>query len=127
MNFTRLIIVLAAIALLIWGYSHFRKWRLNEEREEYLKYAGVIAETQVAAELHRHEPDSFFIARDSILQKYAVTLDEMNALESLYQGQERRWGELWFYVDSLTDSLVDHYDSLFRDAADDTTKAVDPE
>jgi len=108
----RLVIVLALIGLLIYGYFLYKDYRIAREQKEYLEYAGVIAETQVASALYRLEPDSFKVVRASILRKYDKTLEEMQAFKDKYEGDERRWAQLWFYVDSLTDSAVRYYDSL---------------
>jgi len=117
----RLFIVLVLIAALIYGYIYYKDYREAEQRREYLAYAGVIAETQVAAEIYRLQPDSFKTARDSILRHYGKTLNQMQSFKDEYKGDERRWAQLWFYVDSLTDSLVAYYDSALT--ADSLRKA----
>ncbi len=108
----RLVIVLAVIAALIYGFFYYEDYREAKQRREYLTYAGVIAETQVAAELYAFEPDSFLVVRDSILHKYDKTLAQMQSFKDEYKGDERKWAQLWFYVDSLTDSLATYYDSV---------------
>jgi hypothetical protein len=95
-------------------YFLYDDWQDKSRRKEYLKYAGVIAETSVASELYRFDNDSFLVVRDSVFRKYQVTQDEMLAFKDRYKDDERRWGEFWFYVDSLTDSLINYYDSLSR-------------
>lgn len=109
----RLLGVLVLIAAGIYAWIWWGDRQEEEARKEYLRYAHVIAETQIAAELNRYQPDSFYVARDSILNRHGLTLAEMKNFENQYKGDERRWSHLWFYVDSLVDSMVTFYDSVY--------------
>jgi hypothetical protein len=121
----RIVGLLTLVVIAILGYIYIDEWRRQNQNEEYQRYAAVIAETSLAAELYRNEPLSFLAARDSILARYGVALEEMRGL---YRRFESRWpqaAELWKRASEAVDSLVkirilEINDSL-KKHVDDTT------
>ena len=94
------------------AYFYIEKSRTEALDNEFRRYGGAIAETSVAARLYQDNPDSFLIARDSILHKYSLTQRDMLEYRNRFKGDERRWADFWDYVVEVTDSLTAHYDSL---------------
>jgi len=125
LNYGRIILVLAVMGIGVLLYFYISDYRREARRAEYLKYAGVIAETSVASEIYRNHPDSFFVARDSILKKYALTVDDLEEFKAKYKNDEPRWAEFWVYLDSLTDSLIHLYDSVYGGDIDTSQVAED--
>ena len=120
----RVLIVLVVIAVAFGGYSYVNKILQEKRAEEYKKYASVIAETSVAAEMYRNKEDSFLIVRDSILRKYNLTDDDLLAFAFKYEGKEFRWAEFWDYVVNISDSLIAHQESLLAHPADSLVDSV---
>ncbi len=102
----RFIIAAAVIGLLIGGYFYGRDYLRNRKEAEYRRYALVIAETSIAAELYRNSSDSFLVARDSILQKYGVTAEQMLTYKDSFPGDQNDWASFWKMVSNITDSLA---------------------
>jgi hypothetical protein len=124
-NYGRIILVLAVMGIGVLLYFYISDYRQEARRGEYLKYAGVMAETSVASEIYRSYPDSFIVARDSILKKYALTADDLEEFKARYKNDEPRWAEFWVYLDSLTDSLIHYYDSVYGGDVDTSKVAED--
>lgn len=127
----RIGIVVILIGLAIGGYILISDWENGRRSIEYRKYAGIIAETSIAAELFRSNQDSFFVARDAILKRHNVSLPEM---DSLYTKFEKDWpdaAEFWKYVADITDSLVKIQDSILKirqkDASRDSSVSTNQE
>ncbi|MEW5923297.1 MAG: hypothetical protein AB1746_04850 [Candidatus Zixiibacteriota bacterium] len=106
MSFWRILIVVVLIAAGVLGFFYIRDRRAAEKKAEYYRFAGAIAETSVAAELYRNHPDSFLIARDSILKGYALTLEDIAAFRARLDKDGLQWEKVWNLVDSINDSLV---------------------
>ncbi len=122
----RIAIVVILIAIIIGGYVLIRDWENKRQSLEYRKYASVIAETAIAAELFRSNQDSFFIARDSILRRYNVSMAEMDSLYKKFEGGSTDAAEIWKDVADITDSLVKVEDSLLMTRPKDTVKRALP-
>jgi len=104
------------------GYVQIRDWIDRRQANEYRRLASVVAETSIAAELHRDNQSAFFKARDSILMKHKVSLEEM---DTLYKKFEKDWPQasvFWKYVADITDSLVLKEDSLLKAIRKDSTR-----
>ncbi|UCD17202.1 MAG: hypothetical protein JSV44_12245, partial [Candidatus Zixiibacteriota bacterium] len=82
----RILAAIIVVGLVVGGYFLGTDFYQNWEDKANRKYALAIAETSVAAELHRLDSDSFFVARDSILEKYGLTVDEMLNLKDYFHG-----------------------------------------
>lgn len=109
-----MIVLIAAAAA---GYV-FVKDKIEQNRmAEYRRFAGAVAETGVASELYRNDHDSFMVVRDSILNKYEMSLGDIEAFRLKFENRQEKWAEIWQMVDSLTDSLVKaQYDRLAGDS-----------
>ncbi len=114
----RIIAVLILIGLVVAGYFYLTDLHQKRIDESNRKYVNVIAETALAAEIHRLDSEAFFAARDSILDTYGVTLDEMLAVKEHYHGDIADWDRFWDAVIAVTDSLVAIQDSLRAAKAD---------
>ena len=120
----RILIVAVLIAAAGFGYVFIRDKMEADKRAEYTRFAGAVAETSIAAELYRNNSDSFFIVRDSILNKYAMTVEDIELFREKLKEKQTEWTEVWLKVDSITDSLVRlQYERLARekDTTADTT------
>jgi len=102
----RIIGAVIVIGLIYAGY-HLGAGLLEQHKlSEYNRYASAIAETSIAAELHRHNQEQFYTARDSILSKYKVTLEEMLNYEAKFTGDHDEKLFFWNIVSEVTDSMV---------------------
>ena len=116
----RILIVAVLIAAAGFGYVFIKDKMEADKRAEYTRFAGAVAETSIAAELYRNNSDSFFIVRDSILNKYAMTVGDIELFREKLKEKQTEWTEVWLKVDSITDSLVRlQFDRLAREK--DTT------
>jgi len=120
----RIIGVVILAGLVVVGYIYFTDLHQKRIDESNRTYVNVIAETALAAEMHRLDSEEFFAARDSILRKYGVTAEEMLAVRDQYRGDVVDWDSFWGEVVKVTDSLVAIQDSL-RAAAEADSAAVD--
>jgi len=118
----RIGIVIILIGVVIGGYILIRDWESQRRSIEYRKYASVIAETSIAAELFRNKQDSFFVARDDILKRHDVSLPEMDSLHKKFEKDWPDAAEFWKYVADITDSLVKIQDSLLKMRQKDTSR-----
>jgi hypothetical protein len=100
------------IGLLIGGYFIINDRMDLSRQEKYKKYASVIAETSLAAELYRNQKDSFLVVRDSILRKYDVTLDEILHLKDKLNLDPEDLVAFWKITAGLTDTIATRADSL---------------
>jgi len=109
--------VIVLIAAAAAGYV-FVEDKIEQNRmAEYRRFAGAVAETSVASELYRNDHDSFMVVRDSILNKYEMSLGDIEAFRLKFENRQEKWAEIWQMVDSLTDSLVKaQYDRLAGDS-----------
>ena len=73
------------------------------------RYAEVISEVSLAAELYREKPDSFLIVRDSILGRHNLTIDSIEVFKERLSRDNRQWAEVWEKIKLITDSLADDY------------------
>lgn len=119
----RIIAVLILIGLVVTGYFYLTDWHQKRIDESNRRYVNVIAETALAAEIHRLDSEAFFAARDSILDKYGVTLEEMLSVKEHYRGDMADWDRFWDEVVAVTDSLVAVQDSLRAAAKADSASA----
>ena len=108
----KIVSTLLILVLILAGYLYYTDWRNDQQSKEFARYAGAIAETSVAAELYRNNQDSFFIARDSILNKYALSRDDLLRFKNKYKGKEYEWAVFWDKVVLISDSLVAYQESL---------------
>ncbi len=112
------------IALAVAGYFYFIDYQRAKRAEEFAKFAGVTAETSVAADLYRNDSDSFLIVRESILNKYAVSINDLLMFKKRYRGQEHYWAEFWDKVVLISDSLIAYHQvrlNLPKDSLIDST------
>jgi hypothetical protein len=117
---TRFIIAAVVIGLIVGGYFYGSDYLRDKKESEFRLYASVIAETSVAAELYRDSSDSFLVARDSILQKYGVTNEQMLAYKDDFSGDHHDWVRFWEIVSTITDSLADIQLDLIKQQQDST-------
>jgi len=103
----RIIGVVVLTAVIVVGYIIIRDAIITNKLDEYNKYAGVIAETSIAAELYRNNNDSFLVARDSILGQYELTLEDFNNFREKMQENQDDWRIVFDMASCMTDSLVD--------------------
>ncbi|RKX29329.1 MAG: hypothetical protein DRP46_07365 [Candidatus Zixiibacteriota bacterium] len=116
----RILVVAVLIVAAGFGYVFIKDKIEADKRAEYTRFAGAVAETSIAAELYRNNSDSFFIVRDSILNKYAMTIRDIELFREKLKEKQIEWTEVWLKIDSITDSLVKlQYDRLAREK--DTT------
>lgn len=106
MSFWRILIALVLIAAGVLGFFYIRDRAAAKKEAEYHRFAGAVAETSIAAELYRNHPDSFLVARDSILKGYAMTLEDIAAFRVRLEKNDLEWEKVWDLVDSINDSLV---------------------
>lgn len=116
--FWRYIIAAAVIGLLVGGYFFGKDYLRDKKEAEFRLYANVIAETSIAAELYRNSSDSFLVARDSILQRYGVTAEQMLAYKDSFPGDHDDWSRFWEIVSTITDSLANIQIEKIKQAAD---------
>lgn len=100
------------IGLLIGGYFIISDRIDLSRQEKYKKYASVIAETSLAAELYRNQKDSFLVVRDSILKKYDVTAEEILHLKDKLNLDPENLVAFWKITAGLTDTIATRTDSL---------------
>jgi hypothetical protein len=109
------VIGIAVLAGLAVGVYFLIDDRIEANREmKYRKYAGVITETSIAAELYRNKRDSFLVVRDSIMHKYGVSSDEMLKLQDRFADKPEELVTFWKFVSEMTDSAVKIQDSILR-------------
>jgi len=106
MNYLRILLAIVVIALGYGGYVWFMNKRAAEKEAVYMKYAGVIAEVSIAAELYRDDNQAFLDARDSIFKMYKINADSFAAFRAELDGKPDEWVDVWNKVDSLTASMV---------------------
>nr|MBN2276942.1 hypothetical protein [candidate division Zixibacteria bacterium] len=106
MNYFRIILVIAIIALLVVGYHWIKDKRAAWREQELFKYAEVITEIGIAAEYNRGSNQDFLAARDSILEAYNLTSDSMAIFRTRMEGKQAEWLRVWELVDSLTSVRV---------------------
>jgi len=110
----RIGLTILAILLITAGYLYYSDLQHEKRDIEFERYAGVIAETSIAAELYRNDADSFFIVRDSILKKYSLDINDMYRFRKKYVGKEYLWADFWDKVVLITDSLINYQESLLQ-------------
>ena len=120
----RIGITIIIILLVVGAYLKISDILRERRLEEYDNFSGVIVETAIAAELYRNFQDSFFVARDSILKRYGLTLEQVRDFEHKYKGDEYRWAEFWDYVTLKADSLITYQESLLRKSGDTLPDSV---
>jgi len=103
------IIIYLIIILAASGY--WLKNRLDKQYREdtATKFAHVYAGTAVMKELYRHDPESFYHARDSIYREYDFNADSIEKYRKSFEGREEEWTPIWIHIRHLTDSLVDYF------------------
>ena len=125
MSFWRVLIALVVITAGVLGFFYIRDQEAAKKEAEYHRFAGAIAETSIAAELYRNHPDSFLVARDSILRDYAMTMEDIAAFRARLEKNDLEWEKVWDLVDSINDSLVKiQFERLnaLKDSASDSSK-----
>lgn len=100
------------------GYLFISDNLENKRVEEFAQFAGVTAETSVAAELYRNDKDSFLIVRDSILNKYGVSINDLLMFKKRYRGEEYYWSEFWDKIMLISDSLIKYHQARLRQQKD---------
>lgn len=110
--------VAVIIGLCVGGFFYGKNYLHDKQEEEFRLYASVITETSIAAEIYRHKPDSFIIVRDSILNKYGLSLDDMDTYKEEFPGDHRDWARFWGIVSNLTDTLVAERIEMLRASGD---------
>jgi hypothetical protein len=120
--FVRIIVTLIIAGIIIGGYFFIADKIEAARQEKYKRYGSVIAETSLAAELYRNQKDSFFIARDLILKKYDLTVEEMKNLADELKLDPEEMVAFWKIATDLTDTVVARADSIriikMKEAAD---------
>ncbi|MCP4704202.1 MAG: hypothetical protein GY865_06305, partial [candidate division Zixibacteria bacterium] len=114
----RISLTILIITLLTAGYFYFSDNQESERLKDFDKFAGVTAETSIAAELYRNDSDSFLVVRDSILNKYGVSMNDLLMFKKRYRGDEYYWAEYWDKVVLISDSLIAHHQARLRQSAD---------
>lgn len=114
----RIGLTILIITLAVAGYLYFSDYQRDKRLEDFAKYAGVTAETSIAAELYRNKPDSFLIIRDSILNKYGVSINDLLMFKKRYRGDEHYWSEFWDKVVLISDSLIKYHQDRLRQQFD---------
>ncbi len=102
----RIIGAIVVLTIIVVGYFMIRDAIVADRLDEYSQYAGVIAETSIAAQLYRNNSDSFLVARDSILREYGLTLEDVAAFREKLQDNQADWRIVFDMVAYLADSLV---------------------
>lgn len=120
----RIIIVILLIPTVILGYLFIRDHLEAKKKEEFRKYARVIAEISVAAELYREDNEGFLAARDSILSDEGLTLDSLDAFRDRLQDDKREWVKIWDQVKEITDSLVDFHQERLKALPDSSADST---
>ncbi len=105
--FLRIVGAIVLITIIIFGYIFVRDKIVEHKLDSYSQYAGVIAETSIAATLYRNSPDSFMVARDSILKKYDLTMENIDNFREKMQKKPDDWRIVFDMVAYLADSLID--------------------
>ena len=122
----RIIAVLLIIGLIAAGYSFIKDWKQARLEAEYQKYAAIITETSLAAELYRNDKPGFLAARDSILSRRGVTREEMVALLEKFTSEKWAPADFWKYVAEMTDSATRARDSIRIMIQKDSSASVAP-
>ena len=120
----RILIVIVAIAAIVGGYIVVRDMIETKKEQEYMRFAGVISEVSLAAELYRENPDSFPVVRDSILGSYGLTMDNIRTFQDKMKSDKREWPKIWECIDQITDSLVAEHLNSMRDTVDSTADSL---
>jgi len=105
--FLRIIGVIVLLAIIIVGYFLIRDAIIAKKLDTYSQYAGVIAETSIAATVYRNNSDSFLVARDSILNRYNLTLEDVNAFKKKMKKKPDDWRIVFDMAAYMADSLID--------------------
>jgi hypothetical protein len=109
LRYGRIIAVIIIIVAAYYGYSFVKKQIETEREKIFHRYAAVISEVSLAAELYREKPDSFLIVRDSILSQHNMTIDSIEVFKERLSRDKRQWAEVWKKVKFITDSMADDY------------------
>ena len=120
----RIIGSIVLLTIIVVGYFMIRDAIVADRLDEYSQYAGVIAETSIAAQLYRNNSDSFLVARDSILEEYGLTLEDINAFREKMQDNQADWRIVFDMVAYLTDSLADIHLTRLKAASDSTADST---
>ncbi len=121
----RIVLTILIITLVVAGYYYFSDYQETKKSAEFVKFAGVVAETSIAAELYRNNSDSFLIARDAILNKYAVSINDLLMFKKRYRGDEFQWAEFWDKVVLVSDSLIAQQQIRLRQPIDSLPDSTD--
>lgn len=114
MRIYRVIFVLALLSIVYFGGRYYFSSQEENRLREYKKYASLISEISLAVEIYRNEPDSFLIARDSIMNHYGLTIDSIDAFRARLSEDNKEWAKVWEIVQTVTDSLVDENISRYN-------------
>ena len=120
----RILIVIIAIAAIVGGYIVVRDMTEAKKEREYMRYAAVISEVSLAAELYRENSDSFLVVRDSILDSYGLTMGDIRIFQDKMKSDKREWLKIWEYIDHITDSLVAERLEAMKDTPDSTADSL---
>ena len=120
----RILIVIIAIAAIVGGYIVVSDVTEAKKEREYMRYAAVISEVSLAAEIYRENSDSFLVVRDSILDSYGLTMGDIEIFQDKMKSDKREWLKIWEYIDHITDSLVGTRLEAMRDPADSTIDSL---
>jgi len=117
-------VVLVSIGLIVAGYLYIKDWKQEKLEAEYRKYAAVVTETSLAAELYRNDKPRFLTVRDSILTAHDVTREEMLTLVEKFR--TGRWvpADFWKFVSEMTDSVVRAQDSVLKMIQKDSSTSL---
>ncbi len=124
----RIVLTILVVTLVVAGYYYFSDYQETKKTAEFVKFAGVVAETSIAAEFYRNNSDSFLVVRDSILNKYGVSINDLLMFKKRYRGDEFQWAEFWDKVVLVSDSLIAEQQALLRlpmDSLPDSTNNLD--
>ncbi|RKX19024.1 MAG: hypothetical protein DRP51_08145 [Candidatus Zixiibacteriota bacterium] len=110
----RIALTILVLTLAVAGYFYYSDYQRDKRSEEFARFAGVTAETSIAAELYRNDSDSFLIVRDSILNKYSVSINDLLMFEKRYRGREHYWAEFWDKVVLISDSLITYHQERLK-------------
>lgn len=120
----RIVAVLVLIGLIVAGYLYIKDWKQDKLEAEYRKYAAVVTETSLAAELYRNDNPRFLTVRDSILTAHAVTREEMLTLVEKFRTEKWVPADFWKFVSEMTDSVVRVQDSVLKIIQKDSTTSL---